>query len=359
MSTPVISAKVAQDLNSAVQRDIDPRLFLCCNYEPTRIYVISEEGKFLTAIQDLYKFALDSSCIIKHYRSFLCTKEARDCFKELREILNQIDLLRSMTDHNQSVQNGRLAKNRLDSYSVWIQRYLGKDMPESQEDFSVLYRQLCKMAESLIKYLEEFVGYLGELPDKEGIVNKWINRTLQWYCNNTKTEIYKGQLMDIYIANTRNRGKDYSELYHSRVLHRKINKWIEAAIFYPIEQRLEVIEEEIQSVQTALCANNPMVQMLRSKITEEEFEALQAKFQNTLEESLRQKEALQKERGELEKEVGEQPEDYFFKGLEKQLRNTMAWLDEQGISYTLLPQDLLQQDIRLFFASVHSPEEDF
>ena len=268
MSTPVISADAAQRLNKKVQQLIDPRLFLCCNYEPTLNFTISAEGQYLIAIQDLYKFALDSSCIIKNYNKFLYTEQEQVRFRELRNILDCIDMLRSVTDHNQSELNGWLAKKRLDNYSIWIQDCLCKDEPETQEDFSHLHKHLCKMAEKLLAYLDQFIEYLGHLPDSTELVSKWIDSTLQWYCNNTKTEIYKGQLMNAYIANANANGKNYAQLYRSHILYWKINNWVEAAIFHPIDQELESIKSEIRSAKVVLSGEAPLVRVLRAKMPE-------------------------------------------------------------------------------------------
>lgn len=359
MSTPIISANVAQCLNQKVQQLIDPRLFLCCNYEPTFSCAISEEGQYFTAIQDLYKFALDSSCVIKCYNKFLRSKEEEVQFKELRGILHCINLLRSVIDHNQSELNGRFAKQRLEDYSIWLQNCLGKDVAELPEDFLTLHQQLHKMAKQLLAYIDQFIEHLGHLPDKSDITDQWINYTLQWYCSNTKTEIYKGQLMDTYIANTNANGKSYQDLYRPQVLHRKISSWIEAAIFYSIDQELEEIEEKIQSSQAALSEDNYIVQKLRVKMTDEQFEIFQASARSNLEENVYKKTSLLGKKQELEKEVGNRPIDYLFKNLERQLRDTMAKLEAEGVPYTLLPQDLMQENIDLYFGSVHSPEEDF
>ena len=359
MSTPVISADAAQCLNQKVQQLIDSRLFLCCNYEPTVSYAISEEGQYFTAIQDLYKFAIDSSCIIKCYDKFIHAQQELSHFKGLRDILDCIDVLRSVTDHNQSRLNGRMAKERLENYSIWLQQCLGKDAPESPADFLVLYRKTHTIAEELLAYLNQFIELLGVLSDKTDVTQKWIDCTLRWYCSNTKTEIYKGQLMDAYIANATANGKNYQSLYRPRELYRKINRWIEASIFYPIDHALEEIEAELQSAQTILCGNSPMVQALRPKMTEEQFETFVAGYRSRLEESERKRQSLLQEKEKIEKEVGKRPADYLFKRLEQQLRDTMVWLEAKGTPYTLLPQDLLQENIELHFGSVHSPEMDF
>ena len=53
MTSPIISVDVAHRLNEIIQNTLDSRLFLFCNYEPTNPPAVSEEGKYLVAVQDL------------------------------------------------------------------------------------------------------------------------------------------------------------------------------------------------------------------------------------------------------------------------------------------------------------------
>ena len=110
MNTPVISAETANRLNRLVQTQIDSRLFLFCNYEPTHSYTISEDAQFLTAVQDLYKFAIDSSGILQYYYRYV-PKADQYQFKPLSGILDKIKALRSVIDHNQSAANGMVEQN--------------------------------------------------------------------------------------------------------------------------------------------------------------------------------------------------------------------------------------------------------
>ena len=71
MTSPIISVDVARRLNEIIQNTLYSRLFLFCNYEPTNLPAVSEEGKYLVAVQDLYKFAIDSSCILKKSDDYL------------------------------------------------------------------------------------------------------------------------------------------------------------------------------------------------------------------------------------------------------------------------------------------------
>lgn len=60
----VISATQANQLNHLVRKEIDSRLFLTCNYTPTEVPALGNSAKFYLGIQDLYKFAVDTSFVI-------------------------------------------------------------------------------------------------------------------------------------------------------------------------------------------------------------------------------------------------------------------------------------------------------
>ena len=358
MSVPVISAIVAQQLNQKVQQDIDCRLFLFCNYEPTVSYAISEDARFLTAIQDLYKFGVDSNCILKAYKQLTPQRDHRR-FNRLRELLDIIGALRAVTDHNQSVKNGKIEQTQLEAYNAWIETALNKSAPDTQQDFVVLNQCLAAIAKELIQLVEEFIQSVKTHPDQVYIVKEWTDRTLYWYCNNTRTEIYKGQLMNAYLANANAAGNDYSDLHRIQSLHRKIGKWIEVALYHPYEKELRELEENISSRENMLNGSNVMYQALRAKMAAEQLQDFEDKLrQEIANDRDRCAEVIQK-RDALEAQVGSKHIEYFFRNLEEQLHETIKRLNGSGKDYTLLPQDLIQEDIENFFGKVPSPEGDF
>lgn len=62
---------------------------------------------------------------------------------------------------------------------------------------------------------------------------------------------------------------------------------------------------------------------------------------------------------DLQADTNGKPVAYFYRNLESQLWNTISTLEANHVNYTLLPQDLLQEDIRMFFGNVPSPDGDF
>lgn len=343
-------------LNRKVQEAIDPKLFLFCNFEPTVSWFLSPDAQYLISIQDLYKFAVDSSCIIKCYRDFLDRSQWKN-YDRLHGICDQINTLRAVVDHNQSDQNGWIEQNRLDGYTEWIRKTVGKEKPTEPKDFDLLNQKLFAIAKELIQLLEKFVDCVGRSCKKEEQVQLWINKTLRWYTSNTKTEIYKGQLINAYVANA-NRPTS-RDLYDPKHINRKIRKWVEAALCYPFDKKLKELSDSIKNCHNALDEDSPMYQKIKEKVPEDKFNGLIQQFQRNLKQYEHDEILLKEELNALENMVYHNCWEYFFSNLENQLRSTMARLDADSTPYTLLPQDLLQEDIRIYFGCVPSPEGDF
>ncbi len=358
MSVPIISATVAHQLNQKVQQDIDPHLFLFCNYEPTVSYAISEDSRFHTAIQDLYKFGVDSNCILKAYNQFI-PQQDRKRLNRLRDILDTICTLRAVMDHNQSVENGKIEQAHLEAYNAWIEKALDKSTPDTQQDFAVLNNSLGVIAKELVQLIEEFIKSVKANPDQAYVAKEWTDRTLYWYSSNTRTEIYKGQLMNAYVANASAAGHDYPDLHRMRTLHRKIGKWIEAALYHPYEKEIQELGDRIFLRENMLNGSSAMSQAIRDKMTAEQLQKFEDELKQGIAKDKERREEVKQERDELETRIGGKHIDYFFRNLENQLHDTIRRLDTRGQSYTLLPQDLIQEDIESFFGEVPSPEADF
>ena len=349
MNTPVIPAATAQRLNRLVQNIVNPHLFLFCNYEPTLSYAISEDAQFLTTIQDLYKFTIDSSCILKNYYRYVLRAD-RYRFKQLSKMIDQIKANRAVVDHNQSPDNGRVEQNLLQTYIAWVRSVLGKTEPTTLDDFAALNAELAQMGNELVRLTEDWISYIGRKADadKAKDTEEWTKSTLWWYCHNSKAEIYKGQLMDAYLARTSAAGRNINILNYQ--LQRKVNNWICYAYFFPLSTEIERLKDDITKLESmlqnsAVCAQLSVEQqqlLLRKR--EEYGQQLATK---------------NKEIADLQVRINGKPDEYFYRNLETQLHHTLAALEANQISYTLLPQDLLQEDIQLFFGSIPSPEGDF
>ncbi len=225
MKHPLLTDKDAERLNCSVQEKIDKTLFLCCNYSPTKSYAYSEDGYFITSVQDLYKFVIDTSCVINHWYMYIPYYE-RYKFKKLDMLLNEISMLRSVIDHNQSELNGESEKECLEKYQAWLTHFLGKCEPSEPEDFAKLNQRLSYTAKEIITQLDEFIDCVSRSPDKEEHINLWKQKTFEWYSSNTKTSMYWSFLQMEYLSRAKKNKKDIS----GRDLNRKVNAWISKAV---------------------------------------------------------------------------------------------------------------------------------
>ncbi|MEE1369165.1 MAG: hypothetical protein UF405_02340 [Acutalibacteraceae bacterium] len=343
MNAPVISAATARQLNLLVQAQIDSHLFLFCNYEPTHSCAISEDAQFLTAVQDLYKFAIDSSCILKNYFWFVLRPD-RNRFDQISKIIEKIKAIRAVIDHNQSANNGMVEQNLIQTCATWVRSVLGKPKPTTLQDFAVLTAKLIQMGDDLIRLTEKWILYIGHKADadKAKDIAEWTKRTLQWYCYNSKTEIYKGQLMTAYLA--RATASSRCNYISDSQLQKKVNKWIDYAYYFSRNVRIEELESNIACIENCsapLTANQH--QVLRQLVADYR----------------KQLESEKQEMADLQTQINGNSVAYFYRNLETQLRSTISTLEANQAAYTLLPQDLLQEDIQLFFGNIPSPEGDF
>lgn len=367
----VVTAQDADKLNKKVQQLIDPRLFVCCNFEPTPCLAVSEDGKYLIGIQDLYKFFIDSSCIVKnYYRLIPPTFKSR--FFEIEKRLHEIEMLRAVTDHNQSDENGWLERERLDAHQKWMLTVLGKPAAETVEDFAVLNRQLEVIAKSLLAQVDSWIVFVSQQPDRAAIVDKWIETTLYWYSHNTKVDFYKGQLIDVYMANAGRRGVINTSRYTRMQIYGSINRWIRAALFHDIDADIEEKRENLRKAervwnqvtkpdetQRAVLAalDAAKRQALESRL-QACVDACKAEWDRTIDEKeMLERRIWGKNSGAVKKDS--QCTQYFLGQLQTYLRETMARMESAQMAYTLLPQDLMQQDIAFRFDGVASPDGHF
>ena len=351
MISAIITEEQAAELNRMVQEKIHGTLFVFCNYMPTVSHGYSEDMKYSIGIQDLYKFAVDSNWLLGQYRKILPESQLWQ-FNRMRNTIEDIRTLRSVFDHNTNPVNGQMEKDRLDWYYRWVRTVTGKNEPETPNDFKLLNQKLTAMANDLIQYVKKLITCISEQPNRTEVIRIWTDQTLHWYCNNTKTEIYKGQLEAAYVANA-------NCTYQPWELWRKVKKWIHKALFYPIQTQIEELDEQIQGLDDMLQARNPRFNSLREQLPESKWNTMQMRFQKQRDDYQHKKDEAQCEKVALEEQIGDNYVAYFFNNLESQLRKTIERLDADGCAYTLLPQDLMQEDIEYVFGGVPSPEKDF
>lgn len=316
----VISVEQANALNKMVREKIDKALFLICNYAPTEAPAPHADAKFYLGIQDLYKFTVDTSCIIGNL-CYYVPGDKKSMFSNFRKQIGDIKVLRTVIDHNiDSEYGGFFVREQLESYTNLLHTVLGKLQPEREDDFQLLYDNLETRAAHLLTDLESFINTVAISCDKEVIAENWKQAILDWYCK--KQDIYMGQLADTYLANMATEGV-VVESIRGYQLRQKLDGWIENALFADLDRKIEscdfIISEHPEYAARAVA---------------EKEKHLQVREQRCI-------------------QIGNLScRDYFFKNLNRQLQETM-----RTYSGGLLPQELLQADIKRVFSGVGA--EDF
>lgn len=336
----VISAERAEQMNQMVRNRIDSHLFLTCNYAPTEVPAPSSSAKFYLGIQDLYKFTVDTSCIISYLWKYAPPSLERNFVTNFRSQVNDIQALRAVIDHSQSEFDGFFAREYLRHYDsiVWtvLNKRRAKDKiklrPEDEKDFDLLYADLEDRAAKLLGDLESFIEQVAVSDQKADIVANWTEAILDWYSR--KQDIYLGLLGNVYQAKmvqkqgTTNAGmstnlSEFASGIQGFQMRGKLNRWIERALFADLDRQIAGCDFIINESK-----NTKAINVAKAK-----------------------KEECYQQRQDREELIGEDCRGYFFKNLRQQLEDTMA-----NYSGGLLPQELLQADIKRVFESVGSQD---
>ncbi len=360
MKVPVITAETGRELNALTQ-SINPLLFWTCNYEPTLSYAINEDADFLAGIQDLYKFAIDTNCVLKgiafNRPSCICPDLLSDGeSKDLRETIDLVQTLRSVIDHNQSNYDGKLSSSRLDDYISWIRSILGKSEPTCIEDFGKLNDALKEIGNTLVTSSRKIIKRLAKRPDINAIAERWIDTVLKWYCSGTRQELYRSQLSDYYLAKACACIPNFKEDINSVELRRAVNRWISLQAMGQFEVPLKKLEAERREIVNAFESPSSQELVLRENYPKE-FELVTENRNERLKEIDSETERIKAERSAYQAKCGNNKIDYFFNSerLNKQFQETLIELQKEQAGQTLLPQDFLQFDIERIFSIIRLP----
>ena len=342
-------------------REISPMLFWTCNYEPTESYSINEDAMFLDGIQDLYKFAIDTNCVLKSlvyspknsiYDGLLSEEER----KRMRSHIDTIQMLRSVIDHNQSELNGRYSAEYLDSYRRWIRTRLGSDQPTNNNDFAILCDALRDLGEALVSDCELILNRLKRMNNRQGIVDRWVDATIRWYCTGTRQHYYKGQLADYYIARSLRLRPHFLDNTPQWRINGKVNSWIRAQVTYEYDR----LVAERESIREHI--DHPTSMELKVKSSHPEiYDAMQDQRRIEMKSISTKLVSIETDFDRLRAIHMDNKCSWFFDSqrLGNQLRSTIESLESNVESFTLLPQSLLQIDVELNFKDIPSPDNDF
>ena len=363
-----ISQESASRLNDIAQ-GIAPTLFWTCNYEPTVNYAIGQDAAFQLGVQDLYKFAIDTNCVLKTIafnpkgsvcKDILTQSELR----ELRRCLDLVQTMRSIFDHNQSVLNGRLTVERQTFFENWVRSQIGRDQPADLDDFDILCSALSECGLDLVRLSEAILLRISERQDRQKIADKWVDATLKWYCFGSRQEHYRSQLSDYYIARALVRHAGFLVNTDAVTLRMKVNDWVRLQTTHYHEESIRRLQEEEHGVRESLENPNAFAIKIRNSQPEMYEKAVQLNRNRLLEisEEIQGKQhEMNRIRGVIESRFYGNGIAYFFdpNRLEAQLRETLNNLEATGVAYTLLPQSFLQVDVERHFSGVPSPCGDF
>lgn len=339
MSYPVITSDQVHALNTLAQK-VAPRLFWCCNYEPTFPYAISEDARFAHTVQDLYKFTLDTGGIISEF-SNICANKAfpNNISNDVRALVDTVKMLRHYIDHNNHPANGYIEKHRIAECQKWILKQAGTEMPGTQEDFAKLNRELDNIAQQLLKHSEEMIRFAIDHPDPN-TVNRWQAHILSWYSNPAHFDVYQGYLIDVYLSKASTKRPQVKNLPLYK-LQQKTNRWISS--------RVDQLDRNIRDQRSKIAT----VRMNLKKLPQEQ----RKQVANIISEYEAQLERMEEE---YEPYCHKDNDVTIFKReLRTQLQTTIQLLEEKGETFSLLPQDLIPKDIARIFKDVPSLDNDF
>lgn len=367
MNSSIISADAARELDGLAQT-INPILFWTCNFEPTISYAISEDGRFFTGIQDLYKFAVDANCVLKsiafNSKSGICPNLlSKQDAGILRSIVETVQMLRAVFDHNHSDLNGKVDSDELYAYRGWIRSKLDKDEPVAQEDFAVLNAALGDMGADLIRLSEQVITCIKGRQDVDAITERWIEKTLQWYCTGTRQNYYRGQLCSLYYAKGCEYRSNFSNKVDDIMLKGKVNHWIKNQATREFDVEIRELTHEYFDIKGRIDNPSPLMIEIRSKSPEQYEKAVEALRCRLSEIEVKKKE-IEVRRSQFEQDCHLKYDNkisYFFdsKRFYERLRGTLKKLRDTGEVFTLLPQDFLYFDIMYNFEGARVPDEDF
>ena len=339
--SPILTKEDADKLNTKIQEIIDPRLIVCCNYEPISAPTFSAGEHYRQSIYDLYRFAIDSSWFISQF----CRGEyllnsfgfpiVHPLTQDIESALGKVQALRNWFAHNQNVNNGMIQQERIDHYKDILRTTIGHDEVTSEQDHELLDQMVCTLARSLYDDVSAYLDHLATLPehDRANMGEKWIDATLHWEIRNTKTEYYLGFLKSFYL---------YYESHFKTDPSYALKRWIKNMMVHYYQETRKEYGDPIRYARGQL---DDIINARGSYAVYPEKKLAQAKqewtyflllFTNT-------KDLMQNNGNATQYQAR-----FFEYLLPEQLKVTMSHFR----NLTLLPQDLLSQDVRYWFRDI-------
>lgn len=334
------------NLNERVRLNIDKQLFLFCNYASTGFVWIGDDAKYINGVLELYNIVKDTNFVFSKIRYILCGEEHGNgskilqerWYKELKETIILINIFRSVHAHNINRSNGFIEKKEVIEYEAWVEKVIGKKIPETKEDYEVLLSAIEEISIICEKLTNSFLTYVEKASDKEEIVSRWKKVVLETY--KKKRDVFYGQLGDFYEALCKRDSITYSYIKDRTTLVYKLNCWIKNYYMQPFTNEINKY--------------NQLYIMVSKKITKSSLKEMERNIDAKKKEVQAEKEKLyEKIREKCNINISEELSinvyaDYFFECTLPQMMQDAI----QQEQCNLLPQNIFQEIIKKHFLEI-------
>ena len=325
MRDPIICSEEAEQINRRIQQEVDARLFVCCHYEPIS-YAISDDAFFMESIDNLYRFAIDSSYLIKNTK---CIPNFP--YRNLKDLKDQIDMLRSFKDHNQSDSLGQNSIDKISQFEEWISNIINKEKPSTISDYTELNKHLLCLSSKLISEINKLIDCCASFPNRRDLVQELLSKICLWYSTNTKVDIYKGFLFGLYLSESRS---NYYTIF-------QLNRWLESTMTSAYTNKKQQLSVILSRIKRALRNKNA----LASVLSDEEISSLEnlkpliEKYLNQINKVLSLRRTVQDNMPFI---------SYLVKEMDNHIKETIIYLDSQNIEYNMLPENIMNKVINRY-----------
>lgn len=336
-------------INKRVQENISPQLYLFCNIEKERDCWISEDGKYLHNILQLYKVMIDTNYITEHAKTLLAGDNFEEWrriksqirYDELEKVTNYVRCFRSVEAHNIHEGNGYCENLEFIEYNNWVFSVIHQK-PSTQVHYKQLNEKLEDLSEQLENCIIVFLDYIENANNKEEIIKRWEKLIINKYIQ--KEDFLYGQMGNLYFPlYADKKRKNVPKNVSKSQMRYIIKNWIRNYYLQPYEKAIKEIEDECNR-------RKKMVKSIEGK------EALQRQA----------KEKIDKLQEKKDKEIITpickymniddmdeiKIEDYSKYFLQKTLPILINKIIQVNPDITLFPQDILQRLIREYMAVV-------
>lgn len=169
-------------LNDQVEKDLDPKLFLFCNYNPLYLPSDNDDFCFWLFIANLYRMLVDCGWLIKSYIDYAEKENIPfSKYKEMNEYNYLISDLRSYYSHNNVEAWGHTAEKAIKKNYFKNKLNLKNDNPE-YGDYKTMLEDIVKQTEEYFTNCNSLIEQIKKSSDKEKIIKQMYHLTFIRYC---------------------------------------------------------------------------------------------------------------------------------------------------------------------------------